>query len=203
MSGGADAGTSGRSTNAPSDRRLARGHLTRMLLVQAMIELIQEGNLRPTCRQLADRAGTSIRTLFNHFHIDALLGDAAAETFSRHRVLVVPPHGPIDSRIRATCHQRRELFEDVGPMLRVAQTRVELSPGLIDALGGLHTLLQQQVALTFGPEISSGGPDAPVLLEHLDLITGWQSWAMLRDLPGRTASSAERAMVAFVTQALA
>jgi hypothetical protein len=124
---------------------------------------------------------------------------------SRHLVLVafVPPHGPVDARIRATCHQRRQLFEAIAPMLRVAYSKALRSPELIEILADLRSQLQHQVAVTFGPEISSGGSDAPVLLENLGLLTGWQSWDTLRCDTGRSASAAEQVMAVFVSRLLA
>jgi TetR/AcrR family transcriptional regulator, regulator of autoinduction and epiphytic fitness len=193
-----------RPSSVLSDRRVARGQLSRTMLVEAMIDLIQEGNFHPTAGEIADRAGVSVRTLFNHFHIDALLGVAAAELVARHRMLVahVPPHGPVEVRIRATCHQRRQLFETTAPMLRVVHTRVEISPGLVGVVVELRSFLQQQVAATFSREIALGGHGDIGLLEDLDLVTGWQSWSRLRYHPERSATAAERAMAGCVTRLL-
>ena len=205
MSKRSDAFDSSRSISAPSDRRVARGVHTHAILTEAMIELIIEGNPWPTARQVADRADTSVRTVFNHFHIDVLFGHAAATLISRHRALVaiVPAKGPVDARIQATCHQRRQFFEAIAPLIRVAHIRVGSSPGLNKALQDLESFLQRQVAVTFGREISSDGRDGPLLLEQLDLITGWRTWNALRNRPVRSATAAEQAMVMFATRLLA
>jgi TetR/AcrR family transcriptional regulator, regulator of autoinduction and epiphytic fitness len=199
-----DAADSSRSIGASSDRRLARGNHTHAILTEAMIELIIEGNPRPTAGQVADRAGTSVRTVFNHFHIDALFGHAAGALIARHLALVtmVPPRGPVKARIQATCHQRRQFFEAVAPLIRVAHIRVGSSPGLNQALRALESFLQGQLTVTFGPEISSDGRDGALLLEELDLITGWPTWYLLRSRPLRSATAAEQAMAVFVTRLL-
>jgi AcrR family transcriptional regulator len=199
-----DAADSSRSISASSDRRVARGDHTRAILIEAMIELIVEGNPRPTAQQVADRADTSIRTVFNHFHIDVLFGCAAGDLISRHRALVaiVPPKGAVKARIQATCRQRRQFFEAIAPLIRVAHSRVGSSPGLNQALQDLESFLRRQVALTFGPEVSSDGRDGPLLLEQLDLVTGWRTWNALRTTPVRSATAAEQAMAMFVTRLL-
>lgn len=192
------------SINASTDRRVARGDHTRTILCEAMIELIMEENSRPTVSQVADRAGTSVRTVFNHFQIDALFGLAAALLVSRHRQLVamVPPKGPVEARIRAVCRQRRQFFEAIGPLIRVAQVRAGSSPELNQVLWDLESFLQRQVAATFGPEISSDGRDPPLLLEHIDLVTSWRTWDVIRNRPVRSATAAELAMAVFVTRLL-
>ena len=199
-----DAADSSRSISASSDRRIARGDHTHAILTEAMIELIVEGNPWPTAGRVAERANTSVRTVYNHFHVDALLGHAAAVIISRHRALVpiVPPRGPVKARIQTTCHQRRQFFEAIAPLIRVAHIRVGSSPGLDHALHDLESFLQQRVAVTFGPEISSERGDSPLLLEQLDIIAGWRTWNVLRNHPVRSATEAEQAMVMFATRLL-
>jgi len=185
-----------------SDRRVARGIRTRTLIVNALIDLIDTGNPHPTSRQVAARAGVGIRTVFHHFgDLEILFRSAAGLHLWRHRSLMAPlsPQGPIEARIRALCHQRRQLFEVIGPVLAVAYTRSQTSPGLRDVLVKHRSRLRQQLAFTLGPEISAGGKQA-TLLDTLELTTGWQSWSALRFEAGHTASSAEEFMVSTVTR---
>lgn len=186
----------------PSDRRLARGEHTRGTVVEAVVELINAGNPRPSVRQVAERAGISVSQIYYHFgYVEVLVIKAAAMQVSRHClvVAVIPPRGPVDVRIRATCHQRRQLLETVAPVLRVAYSRGPGSPRLDDVLAEQRALLRRQVAATFGPELSSRGPHGGLLLEALDLATGWQTWDALRLHGGHSASGAEKVMVYSVT----
>ncbi len=190
---------------APADRRTARGERTRIRIVDAAIELVQGGNPRPTGRQIAEQAGVSVRLLFYHFHhVEVVLKNAAARHFLRHRrfIAFVPPNGPVTVRIQATCRQRRQLYEAIAPMLRMAYARALRSEGVDAVLVEKRSLLRQQVVVTLGPEISARGADAPRLLDTLLLASGWQNWDMLRTHGGYSAVAAERLMVRALTDLL-
>jgi AcrR family transcriptional regulator len=177
------------------DGRVARGIRTRHSIVEATIELIESGNPRPTSKEVAHQAGVSVRLVFHHFEgVHVLFRSAAELQSSRSRWLIgaIPPHGPLDGRIRAICHQRRQLFEAITPVLRASQPK---APNLPDALAGLSALLHQQLSVSFRPEILLRGGDAPLLLESLDLAAGWQGWMALRFDAGRSATQAEQLMV--------
>lgn len=63
----------------PSDGRAARGQRSREAIVSAMLSLIREGVVRPSTTQIADRAGVTQRTLFNHFaDVPSLMGEVAS-----------------------------------------------------------------------------------------------------------------------------
>ncbi|WP_159267527.1 TetR/AcrR family transcriptional regulator [Zhongshania aliphaticivorans] len=49
------------------DGRVQRSKRSRQLIIEAMLELINEGVLIPTAQQVADRANIAIRTVFRHF----------------------------------------------------------------------------------------------------------------------------------------
>jgi AcrR family transcriptional regulator len=188
-----------------ADRRLIRGDRTRTAIVEAMIDLIEAGNTHPTARQVAEQARVSVRSVFHHFEdVDGLFLSAARLHASRHRSLIVtiPPHGPVEPRIRATCHHRRQLFEAVAPVHRVAYARTDGSPGLRELLADHRSLLRRQLAVTLEPELRSRGAGAPYLLEALDVTTGWEAWHALRYHTRHSASSAERVTVYAVTRLL-
>jgi AcrR family transcriptional regulator len=190
---------------APTDRRGARGHRSRNLIMDAAIELIQNGNPAPTSHQIAKQAGLSVRSLFHHFHhVEIVIRNATARQVHRHRQLIafVPPNGPTDVRVQATCRQRRQLYEAIAPMLRVAYTRAYTSEGVNAVLVEKRLLLRRQVAVTLGPEISARGSSAPPLLDMLLLASGWQNWDMLRSHGGYSATAAERLMVRSFTDLL-
>ncbi len=186
----------------PTDRRLIRGERTRTVIVEAEVELIDAGNPRPSVRQVAERAGISVSQIYYHFgYVEVLVVMAAAMQVSRHClvVAVIPPGGPVDVRIPATCHQRRRLLETVAPVLRVAYSRGPGSSRLDGVLAEQRALLRGQVAATFGPELSSQDPRGGFLLEALDVATGWETWDALRLHRGHSASAAETFMVNSVT----
>jgi AcrR family transcriptional regulator len=192
-------GSGSNGDGEPLDGRLARGVRTRNSIVEAIIELIESGNPRPTNREVADQAGVSVRVLFHHFEGVPVLYRSAVElqsSRSRSLIGIIPPHGPLDVRIRAICRQRRQLFEAIAPVVRASEAR---DSNLPDVLPDLRALLRHQLTVSLRPEILSRGGDAPVLLESLDVAAGWQNWRTLRFNAGRSASQAEQVMVYTVT----
>jgi TetR/AcrR family transcriptional regulator of autoinduction and epiphytic fitness len=190
---------------APTDRRAARSHRSRNLIVDAAIDLIQNGNPAPTSQQIAKHAGLSVRSLFHHFHhVEIVIRNAAAGQFLRHRKLIafLPPNGPLGVRVQATCRQRRQLYEAIAPMLRMAYAKAGASEGVNAVLVEKRLLLRRQVAVTLGPEISARGTSAQLLLDTLLLASGWQNWDMLRSHSGYSATAAERLMVHSITDLL-
>ena len=173
--------------------------------MDAAIDLIQNGNPAPTSHQIAKQAGLSVRSLFHHFHhVEIVIRNATARQFHRHRRLIafLPPNGPTDVRVQATCRQRRQLYETIAPMLRVAYARADTSEGVNAVLVEKRSLLRRQVVVTLGPEISARGSSAPPLLDMLLLASGWQNWDMLRSHGGYSATAAERLMVRSFTDLL-
>ena len=205
VASGADTGDDWEATDIPPDRRLARGVRTRRDIVDALIDLIDRGNPHPSTRLVAARAGVALRTVYHHFgDREILFRSAAGLQLARHRCLVtdIAPQGSTEDRIRAVCRQRRQLFEAIGPVLRVAHARAPRSPDIQEVLVTHRSRLRQQLALTLGPEIAARGSEARVVLEALEVATGWQSWNALRFEAARSASSAEQFMAFAVIRIL-
>lgn len=166
--------------------------------MDAVIELIMAGDPTPTARQVAERAGVAVRTLYHHFgHLDLLFTAAADRQVSHYCSLVtgIPPHGPLEVRIRALARQRRLLFEAIGPVLQATSARTPASAALTDVVDRQQTLLRRQLARTLGPEIADRQPASPMLLDTLTTVSGWRHWVTLRSDSGHSAAQAEQAVV--------
>ena len=50
-----------------TDGRVQRGERNRAAIVDALLSLLEDGVLRPSARQVAERAGVSLRAVFQHF----------------------------------------------------------------------------------------------------------------------------------------
>ena len=62
------------------DGRLSRTVRSRLAICEACLDLVQAGVLQPSADQIAERAGLSRRSIFNHFGDLAELYDAVVET---------------------------------------------------------------------------------------------------------------------------
>jgi AcrR family transcriptional regulator len=63
---------------AVADGRATRAERTRIAVVDALLSLNEQGNLRPTAREIAAEAGVSLRSIYVHFDdVEALFIAAA------------------------------------------------------------------------------------------------------------------------------
>jgi AcrR family transcriptional regulator len=174
-------------------------------LAVAAIELIEAGNPAPSSRQVAFHAGCSLRTVFYHFDgVDDLLHHAAELQVAEYGPLVafIPPSGPTMFRVQITCRQRRELYEAISPVLRVAKARAAMAGRIDDLLDRLRLRLRTQLTTTLGPEILAREGFAQVMLDTLEVTTGWPNWSALRVDGGHSAEAAEKIVVYTVSQLL-
>ncbi|SRR5579875_4107006 len=182
---------------------LARGARTRIALAEAMIELLQEGEPAPTARQIAERAGVSLRLVFHHFDdLEALYEAAAAIQFERHwRHVHQPPAGlPFERRVVRLVGDRAKLYEAISAVRR-AGLRVEHRSGTVARhLAATRQHLRAQTLATFAPELEDLDPaTARVAADALDVATSWETWDQLRRQLGRSPAAARRTVVQLVT----
>ena len=119
---------------APNQRRL-RGEQTRQEIAEAVIALLEEGGSIPTARQVAERAGVSLRLVFHHFDdMEAVFEEAAMLQGLRHWRLITDadPSLPLHKRIVHITTQRRRLFEAITPVRRAANARLRSSSTIQD-----------------------------------------------------------------------
>jgi len=187
------------------DGRIARGEKTRRRVAEALISLLEEGDPQPTAKEIAQRAGVSLRLVFHHFDdMDALYHAVAKVNVERHwkSLYPVPPDLPFEHRVERTVRQRYRLFEAISPVRRAAIRQAYRSKEIGATLAESTKALRQQVALTFAPELSAAGAAAPDLLDALDLVTSWEAWERLRTAQGMTPTAARRVIEHTITSVL-
>jgi TetR/AcrR family transcriptional regulator, regulator of autoinduction and epiphytic fitness len=190
---------------AAVDGRTRRAQRTRQGVIDAVLALIAEGDLRPTAPRIAERAGVSLRSVFQHFSdLDALFVEASDREISRisSRVETIDPSGPLDARIEAFVRQRARVLEQVTPARRAALLQEATSPAVVEVRDRLLALGREEVARTFEPELKTRKrDDRGELLDALDAATGWQMWEALRAHQGLGVDRA-KAVVARIVRAL-
>ena len=114
------------------DGRRQRRERNREAVVQAVLELVREGELAPGAEAVAARAGLSARSVFRYFDdLDDLCRAAIA-----HQVALVRPildhelasGGSLAERVTAVVAQRVDLFEAMGPIGTFARLRAPFQP---------------------------------------------------------------------------
>jgi TetR/AcrR family transcriptional regulator of autoinduction and epiphytic fitness len=166
------------------DGRLTRAARTRAAVVEALLTLNEQGNLRPTARDIAAEAGVSLRSLYVHFDdLEALFVAASQRHAERMSALLPPPvtDGPLDERLEAFL-ARRVLLHEVGAGVRRAALLQEpFSPTLRQAIGTGRKIMRADVSHAFAPEIEGVAEGGGLRLQRaLDIATGAGAWEALR-----------------------
>ena len=178
------------------DGRTARAERTRAGLADALLALLEEGDLRPTAAAIAARAGVSERTLFQHFpEREALFQAAALAQAERIAPLVHELPGPdalVAERVEAFAAQRARVLERITPVRRAALQMEPSSSTVASWLAAVRSGAAAEVAQVFAPELS-GRADRDELLGALVAAAAWPTWESLRAHQGLSVERAEAA----------
>jgi TetR/AcrR family transcriptional regulator, regulator of autoinduction and epiphytic fitness len=189
----------------PTDGRTARAVKTRAVIVDALLELLDEGDLQPPANRIAERAGISLRLIYHHFgDLEALFRAAAARQAERMVEIFDPvPTGlPLEERIPAFVEQRSSILEWLTPVRRASLLHEPFSEELTKARDALTEIAETQVrellgeAMTALPEHEKATATAA-----LNAVTSWSFWDSLR-VSGRSIEEARAAMLYAVTKLL-
>jgi len=180
-----------------TDGRTLRSLRTREAIVDATIALLELGDLRPTAPRVAEQAGVSVRSVFQHFDdLETLHAAVAERLVERVAVLVYPvdPSLSLDERLDRFVRQRAVLLEAVTPIRRAAEVHGPFSQEITARLRDGQGFLRAEVEHTFGPELARAGSERDDLLDCLDAALSWSTWEGLRVGRGRDQSTSERVM---------
>jgi AcrR family transcriptional regulator len=180
------------------DGRAARANRTRLAVVDALLHLIDEGELRPTAPRIAERAGVSLRSIFQHFNdLEALFAAAAARELERLSALVepLPTESTLGDRLDAFVVQRARVLEALTPVSRASLLQEPRSAALRSNRQRLLRRGRAEVADVFAAELGRlTRADRAELLDALDATSSWQTWEALRAHQRLSATRARRVM---------
>ncbi len=189
---------------AETDGRRLRRALNREAVVDALLDLYREGNLRPGTDLIAERAGLSPRSLFRYFEdTDDLAGEAALRQQIRALPLVVlevDTDDAFDERVRVLVEQRFRLFGEIGNAAMASRLRAPFHPRMADTLGGTRAFLRGQVRTLFSHELDAmDGARAEAVLAAADLLTTFESYQLLTGAQGLDTQQASSLLVGALT----
>ncbi|HYW04400.1 MAG TPA: TetR/AcrR family transcriptional regulator [Gammaproteobacteria bacterium] len=161
------------------DGRHRRSRASRRKIVQALLELISEGEVLPGAEAVATRAGVGLRTVFRHFeNMESLYRELIAAMETELRPIVEESYASRDwrGRLAELMDRRVRIFERMLPFKVAADIHRSRSPAL--ASQGRAVLRQQRSVL------ARIVPDSirrdRLLFEALDLLLSVDSWQRLR-----------------------
>jgi AcrR family transcriptional regulator len=189
------------------DGRTVRAERTRQALVDALLALLEEGDVQPTAERIAARAGVSERSLFQHFaDREALYQAVALQQYERIASTLEPIDVtlPLPARIDAFVEQRSRMLEAMTPVRRAA---LLLEPSSEVVSGWLKSARRQkarEVERVFRPELEEiGQPDRGLVVAALVSASAWTSWESLRAHQRLSVDRSRGAMHAALTALLA
>jgi AcrR family transcriptional regulator len=181
----------------PVDGRTARATRTRGAIVDALLSLLEEGDLQPTANRIAERAGISPRLIYHHFgDLEALFHAAALRQGERivHLTAPIPDDLPFEERLDLFVMQRADILEWMTPVRRASLLQEPFSHELQRARDTFIAVGEQHTMGVFAEELALVPLERrPTVRAAVATSSGWSFWDSLRT-SGRSVDEARAAM---------
>lgn len=163
------------------DGRRARRHRSRDQAIDALLDLLGEGVVRPTAQQVAERSGVSLRSIFRIFDdVETLHTEAAERQLQRHRHLFrdVPGDGPLEERIAAVVDLFDELHASVAHVRRAGLRAAPESPALQSQLHRVRLWARGVLEAAFASELAAvrDPADREEVAAAVELAVSFEAW---------------------------
>jgi AcrR family transcriptional regulator len=179
----------------PLDGRTARAVRTREAIVDATLALLAEGDVRPTAPRISERAGVSVRSVFQHFDdLETLYAAVGARVAEQVAALIEPIDPALGraERVVAFYRQRGRVNEALTPTLRAAVVHAPGSPTIANQFQSGHDFVTAHLAEVFRPELDRLDATSEVVLDALVAVGSWSTWNTVRQLSHRSEDEAVR-----------
>jgi AcrR family transcriptional regulator len=182
--------------------RVAR---TRESIVASALALAAAGQVAPIVRDIAQMAGVSARTVFQHFADTAelyvaVLGRVLAALVGEAPEIAAA--GPVETRIASMINQCADRYEQLRPMWTFVETLQRRSPEAADMISQIYSANTAQLSQAFAPELAALPAESRQrTLTALALAIAPESWVVLRQRLGLSVDQA-RDELGFVVQSV-
>ncbi|OFW97400.1 MAG: hypothetical protein A3D94_17375 [Alphaproteobacteria bacterium RIFCSPHIGHO2_12_FULL_66_14] len=156
--------------------------------MEAFLALLRESSTMPTAAQIAERAGYSVRSIFERFpDLNALRVATVDYQLAQAAALAPPRHvdGDRQTRIRSQVETRAGTCERGIALWRVFLFLVDESEELKLRLDVARQRTIDRFEIMYRPELSTlGDRERKYLLIALEALTDIESWARMREMHG-------------------
>jgi len=170
------------------DGRRLRSERTRQLIIDAYVALVRDSGHAPTAAQVAERAGYSVRSVFERFPdlealrlavVDQALAegrsDAALQAIGQDRA----------TRLRIQVHSRAHNRERWLPLWQAMAKQPELSAEMVARIEKVRELSMRRIEAVFARELSTvDDRERRNALIAVEALTEFESWERLRQMFG-------------------
>ncbi len=172
------------------DGRRLRSERTKQLIIEAYLALLRENSLTPmpTAADIAERAGYSVRSIFERFPDLHTLRVAAADYGLAHAAALAPARD-VDAdrptRIKSQVETRAGTCERGVALWRALTFNVDEDDALKARLRIARTRTMDRLEIMYRPELSSlSETERRNMLIALEALTDIESWARMREMHG-------------------
>ena len=171
--------------SAVVDGRRLRSERTRQYIIEAYMALLRQNPRPPTASQIAERAGYSVRSLFERFPDLLALRIAATD----HAFALGNAQAPLrdldadrPTRIRSQVQTRAQTCENWLPLWRALNANHGDSAELKARIKLMRTAIMQRLETMYRPELSAlDERERRNILIALEALTDFESWARMRE----------------------
>ena len=178
------------SRPARIDGRRLRSERTKQLIIEAYLALLRENPVTPmpTAARIAERAGYSVRSIFERFPDLNKLRAAAADYQLAQAAALAPPRnidGDRHTRIKSQVETRAGTCERGVALWRVLIFSIDQDEDLKPRVRTARERTIERMEIMYRPELSTlSERDRKHMLIALEAITDMESWARMRELYG-------------------
>jgi AcrR family transcriptional regulator len=166
------------------DGRAARSQRSRLAIIDALIALLQEGNVQPKIEDIAARAGVASRTVFGHYPDREALFAAVSSYREAHLEALmgaIDHDAPLAQRIADVVAQRARVFEWIASVRRAALLMEPFSESVHASLEGFRAAKRAELQRVFAAEIAArDATERDALVAALGAAGSWSHWDALR-----------------------
>ncbi len=188
------AATASTSVRPRIDGRRLRSTRTRQAIIEAYIALLRENPRVPTAARIAERAGYSIRSVFERFPDLHALRVAATDHIlaqSTAQGMAGNVEGDRQTRLRAYVETRGRNCEHWLPLWRALNANQGDSAELKARIHRVHELTLMRIELIYRPELSTLEElDRRQTLIAMQTLVDFESWAHMREHNGLSVAEA-------------
>ncbi|MDA9711182.1 MAG: TetR/AcrR family transcriptional regulator [Pseudomonadota bacterium] len=168
-----------------SDGRRQRSERSQTAIIEAALELMDEGILVPTAQQIADRAGVGIRSFFRHFaDMDALFMAADEMLMESYEALfqVDDRAGDLAERVARAVDLYGNAFDKLQPIILCTQALLWRFPKLRENYAWHQKRLRKELEL-WVPEVAALSKDQR---EAVHAVASFEMWHRLCEHQGQS-----------------
>lgn len=165
--------------SATPDGRRQRSDRSRRRIIEALFDLIADGDMSPSAASVAERADVGLRTVFRHFEdMDSIYDEMTEQLMAAVMPKIVAPFEATNWRDRLTemVERRASLYEMVFPMRVCMMLRYHQSEFIREQYERDISLERSTLKAILPKKISSDR----VLFAALEVTVGFPTWRRLR-----------------------